>query len=46
MFDKISIFTKNFSFYIFGYGGKIKNLLNDNPLDQSIFNINMTNDNI
>ena len=46
MFDKISIFTKNFSFYVCSYGGKIKNLSNDNPLDQSIFNINMTNDNI
>ena len=45
MIDKVSLYIKDHSFYVYGYGGKLKNLKSDNPLYQSIFNINMTNNN-
>ena len=41
--DNISLYVKGHSFYAYGYGGKIKNLKSNNQLYQSIFNINMTN---
>ena len=43
--DKVSIYVENHSFYVYGYGGKLKNVKNDNPLYQTIFNINMKNNN-
>ena len=43
--DKVSLYIKDHSFYVYGYGGKLKNLKINNPLYQSIFNINMTDDN-
>ena len=45
MLDKVSLYIKDHTFYVYGYGGKLKNLKINNPLYQSIFNINMTDDN-
>ena len=42
--DNVSLYIKGHSFYVYGYGAKLKNCKND-PLYKSIFNINMTNNN-
>ena len=43
--DKVSLYVKGHSFFVYGYGGKLKNIESNNQLYQSIFNINMKNNN-